>query len=844
MNEQLALEPLLEDLTKQLCYADTSLDFGLYRLLQLRNAAFATFLEDTFLPELQEAFSRWRAVKETAPTTPPDTSSVKTKKARAKKKAKKSKNHGFVDDVWAPVCAFFADFYREGHFLSLSEGRECSFSGGCEEEIQFAWADMDRMYVGQVHHFPKRTFQVKEKRLVHFVVAQAPNSSEYSSYEKGRSHRFYLEEKDAVILDGNELTVQFVYGLKTKKQKLKDINCELEAAILQQLESETWISALQELAPGKNRNQLSLLYRNLHAFSKVKRFDVFFHRKLGQFLGTALERYSRDVLLQTDLLEKAGPELLFEKVSYLRIIRRLVLLLIAFLDASESYQRALFLQKRGVRDEQWWFTLDQIPASFFPEILKNASQKTAWVDLYALDAEPKKVSELTDNPGFVLDTHHFSKEFKTRLLDSFENVEEALDCTAVQGDNLDALRLLHETHAQKVDMVYIDPPYNTEHSNEQRRFIYKDSYAHSSWLSMMYDRLLLAKHFLKDDGIYYQSIGDDELGNSLKLLEFMDFRLLGNFVWKRTRTGGHLSNTVNKLSDYVLIADQFSQKQRLFGGKPDSKESQPLCKVISKNRILTFPVGSLFFYDTLKKELDVPAKPVGTKVSKVEILEPFRIRNETNQDVVKLEGRFVWTQEKLEAELAAGTRLVIKNVERMLPRFFRESNHAKPFPSMASSQFPVGTNEDGSAVILHHFGERFLMSYPKPLDLLKRLIETKSHFYPGALVLDFFAGSGTTGHAAIALNREIGSQIKTILIEKGEHFEQILLPRLQKAVYSDAWKNGSPLRANGISFRAKILRLASFEDAIAALDLEEAERELQEQVLSAVNGVLSEGNAQ
>src|SRR5690606_9730914 len=152
-------------------------------------------------------------------------------------------------------------------------------------------------------------------------------------------------------------------------------------------------------------------------------------------------------------------------------------------------------------------------------------------------------------------------------------------------------------------------------------------------------------------------------------------------------------------------------------------------------------------------------------------------------------------------------------------RFFRNPKGHKPFPSQSDENFKVGTNEDGSSTLLKMGFAIDDFDYPKPTLLLEKLILTKSFFDKGLFVLDYFAGSGTTGHATIKLNRDDGGNRKYILVEMGEYFNTVTKPRIQKVIYTDNWKNGKPEDKKGISQMFKYQVLESYEDVLNNLQL-------------------------
>src|SRR5690554_4349541 len=174
----------------------------------------------------------------------------------------------------------------------------------------------------------------------------------------------------------------------------------------------------------------------------------------------------------------------------------------------------------------------------------------------------------------------------------------------IEGDNLEVLKLMQKSYAGKVKMIYIDPPYNTG-----KDFVYKDNYKdnlknykeltgqvdengnkistnsdsdgryHSNWLNMMYPRLRLARNLLKNNGVIFMSIDDNEVDNLLKVSKevFGEENFLGNITWLKKRKGSFLSKKIISITEYCLVFAKESDTN-LYGGKADGSESQPLVK--------------------------------------------------------------------------------------------------------------------------------------------------------------------------------------------------------------------------------------------------------------------------
>src|SRR5262249_45662057 len=150
----------------------------------------------------------------------------------------------------------------------------------------------------------------------------------------------------------------------------------------------------------------------------------------------------------------------------------------------------------------------RVPEEFHPAIAANEAQMAEWERLYAIseieDAKARvdgapATGFLRANPGLVVDTAHFDAEFKARLLDRLEDLDARLDGVLIHSDNFQALNLVQTRLGQRAKCIYIDPPYNTDAS----AIPYKNNYRHSSWCTLIRDRVELARRLMKEDGAIF-----------------------------------------------------------------------------------------------------------------------------------------------------------------------------------------------------------------------------------------------------------------------------------------------------------------------------------------------------
>lgn len=345
----------------------------------------------------------------------------------------------------------------------------------------------------------------------------------------------------------------------------------------------------------------------------------------------------------------------------------------------------------------------------------------------------------------------------------------------IEGDNLEVLKLLQKSYYGKIKMIYIDPPYNT--GNE---FIYLDNYReslndylrytgqldddgnarstradksgryHSNWLSMMYPRLFLARNLLTEDGVIFISI--DEIEHSkLRLLcdeIFGEENHVADFVWQKKKGGGNDSKYVAVEHEYILMyAKNETALHELF----EPYKPEYLTRYREEDE------EGRFYWDTFKRKSGKQYYPIvcpdGSVLERDELGNPIswlRSQARFEDDLRKGDVRFVQTHKGWSVQFKQ--RLPGGKKPRSL--FLEES--------VLTEQ---GTTSEGSNDILQIFRQE-LFPNPKPVSLISHLLG----FSVGKedVVLDFFAGSGTTAHAVMEMNRQDGGNRKFILVQLPE----------------------------------------------------------------------------
>ena len=334
----------------------------------------------------------------------------------------------------------------------------------------------------------------------------------------------------------------------------------------------------------------------------------------------------------------------------------------------------------------------------------------------------------------------------------------------LEGDNLHSLKLLEKTHKGKIDVIYIDPPYNTGSKDfiyNDMQVAYEDTFRHSKWLSFMESRLKIAKKLLTRQGMLFISINDNEHAQ-LKLLcdsIFGENNYVTSLIWQKKKGGGNDSRHVATEHEYVLFyALDKDVLYNIFIPYGDEYVSR------YKER----DEKGRFFWDTFKRKSGKQYYPIecpdGTILEKDENGEPI--------SWLRSESRFL-------SDLEQGEVRIIKIKDKWTVHFKqRQPEGYKPRSLMTE----YGTTSDGAAELKKIFNKTNVFSNPKPVSLIKFLVQFSSK--KDTIVLDFFAGSGTTGQAVLDLNNEDGGNRKFILCTNNENniCEDVTYQRLKTVI--------------------------------------------------------------
>src|SRR5690606_34902390 len=226
----------------------------------------------------------------------------------------------------------------------------------------------------------------------------------------------------------------------------------------------------------------------------------------------------KNEVLYIDDINTENPAFFTVQLSKIKALKTVASKIITFLAQIEDFQKKLWLKKKFVISTNYCITLDRIPSTYYPEIVANQAQLDEWKELFDVvipTTEAEALQALRNEPYLVLDTKHFFEEFKDKLLAEFENLDEETNGLLINSENFQALNVMQEKYQKELDSIYIDPPYNAQSSE----IAYKNTFKHSSWLSLMENRLSISKSLLKDRFVNVIAIDEIENFNLGKMLE-------------------------------------------------------------------------------------------------------------------------------------------------------------------------------------------------------------------------------------------------------------------------------------------------------------------------------------
>lgn len=579
------------------------------------------------------------------------------------------------------------------------------------------------------------------------------------------------------------------------------------------------LSERQIISKKPTQSELDELKKLFRAYKKQNEIDFFIHKDALGFLKEQFDLWMFSYLYKDSEFQEWSAF----AIKRLQMVKNLAYELIEFIAKFENELKAIWLKPKFAKNTQYVFSIDTILSKAYkdsPTLAEGArgrvdkldtllehifsdshfeSQITEWKELNLVEndfdilslkdfvktchteqsegevSKNKKanttnsldsslsakaqndkkldISPMTQNEKYKflpIDTKHLSKENKFALLNAFENLETLLNGELIKSDNFQALNTLMPKYQGKIDLIYIDPPYNTGNDD----FIYADKFNHASWLSMMNNRLELSKNILNDKGSIFVSIDDNEQANLKLLMDsvFGDENFVSNSIYEKVKIRKNSAQYFSESHEHILIFARNKDiwKRKLLPRKDLKGYKNP--DNDPRGDWIPIPIHANHYYDADYKI----TKPNGVILEKPKN-QSWRLSEENFKKHIE-ENRIWW---------GSG------NGYPMIKRFLNEVQDGL-VPRTIFYYDETGGNPAGDKALKEIFDDLKVFENPKPEGLIKQIAEIASK--KDSIILDFFAGSGTTCAVALKLGR------KFLGVEMGEHFYKVALPRLKKVL--------------------------------------------------------------
>lgn len=785
-----------------------------------------------------------------------------------------TESSGGEGEVYDHLYRFFERYYEDGDFISRryytreTSGKAAPFAIPYNgEEVKLHWANADQYYIKTTEYFSNFTFDLiqskevrsmsdgerqlnnipKGQRKVHFRIVDASEGEHGNVKSDDASKRVFIVHKETPVTlnDAGELVVHFEYrpltnGHGINKETEKNLKQTYGASnkgdlpvllmcdrILQALnnlgETKGYTDLLTLPAPTDKIKTRPVLAKYITQYTARNTMDYFIHKDLKGFLKRELDFYIKNEVMHLDDIENADAPAVETYLGKIKVLRKIAGKLIDFLAQLEEFQKRLWLKKKFVVETNYCITLDRVPEVLYPEIAGNEAQHDEWVSLFTIDEieqdltnpgyeKPLSVEFLKANNKLVLDTRFFDEDFKASILSSIENFDEQCDGLLIHSENFQALNFLQSQYKDQFKCIYIDPPYNTASTP----ILYKNEYKHSSWASLMWDRLSMSKNLLKQDGVKSVAIDDTEMVNLSIVLEdiFPNYRQSKITVIHNPK--GSITKDFNRVHEYSLFVTKEENKKAIARTLEKNKTPRKMRRW-GENSLRT--ERRLSFYPIYVKDGEI------TRIGEVPKDDFYPSGRNVQIDTGEIE---IWPidQNGVERRWNFGLDSISENINRIIIQkvdntFDLFLTHELTVPKTVWNGGEYDAGNYGNTLLINILGSK-QFDFPKSINLVKRCVYLATSSCKNSSVLDYFGGSGTTAHAVINLNKEDKGNRKYVLVEMGNHFDNVLMPRIQKIVYSADWNNGKPVNHHsGISHCFKYLRLESYEDTLNNLSFDE-----------------------
>ncbi len=737
-------------------------------------------------------------------------------------------------EVLNRLYQFFSRHYQDGDFIverryGKGGARYVKSTG---EDTEFHWATEDMYYIKSGDIFTDFPVRLANGQQILFTVDPESLQATRSALKPNDKAHYEL---DAATKDGEIIKIRLKYlkGAQTEKQK------------------DEIVTAVQKVGAGGTAESGADIRRWLGRFMARNQSDFFIHKRLKEALSEDLDIFLKAEVLDVDqLLAGANQQTDLPKrvMKVARIVREVGGHIINFLAALEDFQKALWEKKKLVFETRYVITLDRLEryapawlAQNIETIVKK--QRAEWKDL-GLGDYAKATACIRKTKGDLataateqylplpIDTRNFDVTFKWSLLAAVTaeiHLEDALDGVAIQSDNWQALNTLQDKYRAQARCIYIDPPYNTDAGPID----YKNGYRNASWMALMDDRLKLGRRLMQDDGVLCCTIDDYEQKPLGMLLErVFGEKSIAGVVSIRINPSGRpkpsgfavsheygffVQNSPD--SDLEKLDRTAAQKKRYKETDEDGAFMWELFrKRGSGSEKKDRPTMNYPLYVT-EKSIRVPSMEWIEETKEWSILEQPKEGETCIYPIDEDKKHRRWRWKYTEVAKKPSTFKATKNSDDSWTIYYKyrpANSGVLPTTMWIDSKFSA--TEHGTGVLKKLFKQHDVFSYPKSVFAVEESLKVSGATEDDALVIDFFAGSGTTAHAVLQMNATSDTNTRFLVVEVNKYFEAVTLPRIKKVSASLDWDGGAAQKIAGPGAFVRVQSLEQYDDTLESLD--------------------------
>lgn len=734
-------------------------------------------------------------------------------------------------EVLNRLYQFFSRHYQDGDFIvERRYGRDGSrYIRSTGEDTEFHWATEDMYYIKSGDTFTDFTVRLSNgERIVFSVEPDELQKTRASLKPTDKAH--YEIDTVTKVEDGRYIVLlKYLKGAQSNKQK-DDI-----------------VKAIQ----GHINADEAELKRWLNHFVARNQSDFFIHKRLGAALREDLDIFLKTEVLNVDQLLK-DTDLPRRLIRVGRIVREIGQQIIDFLAVLEDFQKSLWEKKKLVFTTRYVITLDRIAklagedwlVSHLPQII--AAQRTEWKDLGLGDISkadqcrevvPADLAQEAQARWLPLtiDTRNFPDTLRwslTKAITATNDLDAVLDGVAIHSDNWQALNTITEKYRGSVQVLYNDPPYNTDAGP----ISYKNGYRHASWLAMMADRHSSLKPILTSDAILCITIDDSELHRLRSFIDtdLSEYGVLGICPIKNNPAGRTATTGFSICHEYAVFLgiEGWANVNRL-----EHSEDQK-ARYKEKDEFGYFEWtnfrkhGGVNTYRTTRPRQFFPFYVKGADIRIPNLEWDNEQRNYRIIDEPDADEEVIWPidskgNERIWDFTVPTARknlhhFKVRNDSKGKTAIYRKwrINDDGLLPQTWWDKKEYSAVEYGTNLLSRMFGSAHKFIFPKSVHAVADCLRVSGlRNNLEATVIDCFGGSATTAHATMLLNQQDHGHRQFILFEANDYFEVATLPRLKKAAASNVWKDGSAVDLRGPGIFIRVQRLEQYEDTLENLAL-------------------------